>query len=255
VKTLNLKWLAAIAVAIASVAPTAAHAGNLVVAADVNIFDHAFSFPGDDEVPSIAVDPGNQQFLRNLLGNGNRVMFGGFRSPASTFSVMAGDNYFRSLPGVATTFDLDTLIPTKLAAVDLLILAMRDTPYAPQELDAIADFVHGDGTLFIVSENASYPQVNAIANSLLTHLNSGIAVSTDILEGAGYETLTGPSIAVTATTADVTTFTYGVSGTTTGGTPLFFNTDDHAFVTTAAVPEPATMAAAVAAIAMLGRRR
>lgn len=243
--------LTSLAVLVAGLSGTA-DAGLIVLSGDTNI---AEPLTGN----GTPINVGNQQFFRNVLGAGTRVLV------TNSNSVLADtdtNQFYNTLSGVTSTITSGPITSSLLGGVNLLVSVLPETAYTQTEIAAISTFSQAGGSLLILGEFGSYSATATVnINALLTGIGSGLRLTTDTID-AGYITVSGSRILSDPLTTGVSSFTYAATGAVTGGRDLFLTQGGTRFVAaegSAAVPEPSTLAlsgtAMLIGLAWANRRR
>ncbi len=194
----------------------------------------------------VGIDSGNQQFFTNILQGGSSVVvLQSTPSQGGTAAFFATDvnTFYNSLSGVTSTLISGTVTGAQLAGVNLFVAPIPDDSFTAGEIAAFGTFLSGGGSIFFLGENEAFATQNGFINAALTGLGSGMSIVNGFFD-SGFHTATGLQIAADPFTAGVNTFTYGAPSPVSGGTQIFFGTDDEPFVAyegAAPVPEPATM--------------
>jgi hypothetical protein len=209
-----------------------AAAGTVILSGDSNIADF-IGVSGDD----------NGVFFQNVLGAGTNVLIQEL-DPGTAAEGGEIATFYNTLGGV-TANQTTTSSITNLSGVNLFISMLPQTAYSSGEISAMSSFLAGGGTLFLIGEGQGYapggvslPFLNSALSSLGSPL-SFVPASHD----PGTHTASGGRIATNALTAGVNNFGYAYTSETIGGTPLFFDSTDAAFVEVSgsATPEPGTL--------------
>lgn len=214
-----------------------------------------------DFINSQNPDNDNFVFLRNLLGNGDRVVISPGALPAPGNSIL--NNFYGGLPGSTASVVTGTITPQSLESADLLIVALPFNPLTPQELAGVQDYLALGNTLFFIGENSTFAAQNAAINANLAALGSAIRINSEIQDpGTAVATIANGQILSHPLTSNVDTFVYGgfgVSGVS-GGAPLFLLRDGAtALVAVEPVPEASSLGlafiGATCLVAWRARRR
>lgn len=222
--------------------PHAALAQKFVLSGDTNI---SHELDGSDGVP---LDPGNQQFFRNVLGGGTKVaVFDSAFSPDASSDAATVNTFYNGLPGVTSTDFTGTITPTLLAGANLFVAEVPSSTFTPGETAALQSFSTGGGTIFFLGDGSDYAAVpNSNINAALTSLGSSLQLVNDTIDPVTYHMITGSNIAANPLTAGVASFSYAYTSQVSGGTNLFFTeTGSLPFVAETgfpSVPEASTTA-------------
>jgi hypothetical protein len=218
-----------------------AEAASIIVSGDTNIVN------GLDGQFIIPIDPGNQRFFNNILAGGHRVIVQGPLGTGQTgwtsvdSSALEVNNFYNS-EGINSSILSGTVTGSALAGADLFVKILPTAPSSPGEITVLRQFLSGGGTVFFVGENGHYPdftEEDTAINADLTALGSGLRINSDYYLEGEWTQITGSRIASDRFAAGVTSFSYGVTASVSGGTPLFFNLGDNKpFVAYESVPEP-----------------
>lgn len=218
-----------------------AQAGVIMLSGDGNITT--------DLLGGGAATAGNRQFFLNVLGSGNRVVIGAGSDIGSPTSFRTETNNFYNAQGGVTSTILNTPVTAAdLAGAELFISILPQVNYTAGELATLSSFLSSGGTVFFIGENGNFPSENAIINTGLAALGSGMSIIANSTFDSGFQTATGSQIATDPYTAGVTSFRYAAPSEllVDGGTALFFGHGMQPFIAyegsgNAAVPEPGSL--------------
>lgn len=217
-----------------------AGAGTIFVSGDTNIVN---PLAGTFGAP---VNVGNQTFFLNVLAGGSTVLV--LESVGSGSAANADgevNDFYNSQAGVSSSILSGDVTAAALFGVDLFFAPLPDDAFSASEIVALSDFLIGGGTIFFTGENIDVLLVaNSAINDALAALGSGMAIVPDVFD-AGFQTASGVQIVADPFTAGVASFTYAAPSQVSGGTTLFFGSEDQPFVayesTEAPVAEPGTL--------------
>jgi hypothetical protein len=213
---------------------------------------------GDSNTTDTLNAVGNEQtFFSNVLGGGNTVAVLDFianvyGSASNTDTEV--DTFFDSLAGVTSTLISGAVTDALLAGVDLFVVPLPDDNFAAAEVAAIADFLSGGGTLFLLGENNNvvFDIPNGAINQLLAALGSGMSLSDAALSGPGV-------LAVDPYTAGLNDLRFVAGSQVVGGTAIYSTQAGAGLIAregrVTQVPEPATLLLFGAAAGVAGLRR
>jgi hypothetical protein len=210
---------------------------ELFLSGDTNIIN---AIAGSEGAP---VDTGNKQFFTNILQGGSSVAVLQSDWAGSVSTVDTDLNaYYNTLAGVTSTIVSGTI--TSLAGYDLFVAPLPDHAFTAAEFLVFSNFLAAGNSIFFTGENNSsaFTSANAYLNATLAALGSSMTIVPSIFD-SGFHTGSGSQIAADPFTSGVNTFTYAAPSQVSGGTYLFFGTEEQPYVAyeTAAVPEPTTM--------------
>jgi len=217
-----------------------ASAATIFLSGDSNILNAVDGSFGE------AVNPGNQQFLRNILGAGTNVFVHdncGACSGSLTTGLSALNDYYNSVGGVTSSIVGGAVTAGALSGVNLFVSLLPSSAFSASEIAALNSF---GGDVFFLGENGSVAAINGNINAALAGLGSSMSVLSTTFD-LGFNTATGSQIAADPYTAGITSFRYAAPSelAVTGGTALFFGTGAEAFVAyeggRATVPEPISL--------------
>ncbi len=240
-RTTLVSAIAAIFWLVGPVAP--ASAGQILLSGDLNIAD----------IPGLA-NVGNQTFFQNVLGSGSTVLL---KSGLSGFESILSD-FYNGLGGVSSSV-LGVPIPitdAALSGVDLFVVMSPLTPFAASEIAAFSSFLSSGGTIFFIGDNAASPFQNSLINGALLALGSSMSILPNTTFDPGFWTTT--NIAVHPLTAGVGSLAYAAPSALSGGTPLFFGTNQgqpFVAVEDTVIPEPATLLLLATGLGAVAARR
>lgn len=249
------RWLAAVAMAFALTGAGAmqAMAANIFLSGDSNI---ANPLTGN----GTPVNPGNQQFFRNILGSATNVTLLNTSVP---FVNAPNDIsfFYSSLPGVTTSIFNGTVSAANLAGSQLFVVAVPQNSFSASELSAIVSYVAAGNSVFFLGENddPSFDVGNGAINAALAALGSSMSIVKDNFD-AGFKPTT---IGVDPLTAGVLSMVHAAPSRVAGGTQILFGTEEQPFfayetVGTSVVPVPASLPLLVGGLGVIGlamRRR
>lgn len=195
-------------------------------------------FASGDSTPAYyASSTGNDAFFLNILEGGTSVVAHELSSSSIGNKI---NNYYNSIPGLSSNYyDSFTLTSDFLLGVDLFITGLFQGELSSDELITLDNFVDSGGSVLFMGD---YNYQETGINSALSYIGSGMSLYNPISDtGTNITT----NIAVDPFTSGISEFTYGATYGVSGGTSLFFDSGNRAFVaydgTTAPVPEPSTM--------------
>jgi hypothetical protein len=196
----------------------------------------------------VSVDPGNQQFFKNILQGGTSVLILQGETIGATSEFYSHLTTFYSGLGATATLISGTVTGAQLTGVNLFIAPVPTDAFNASEITALNNFLNGGGSIFFLGENDYwFSNQNGYINDALAALGSSLSIvnAQNDMAMPTFPTATGSQIAADPFTAGVTTFTYAWTSDVAGGTYLFFDLEGQPFVeyggATGAVPEPATM--------------
>ncbi|MEI6317031.1 MAG: VPLPA-CTERM sorting domain-containing protein [Pseudomonadota bacterium] len=249
------RFLVALAMACALTGAGAmqAMAANIFLSGDSNI---ANPLTGN----GTSVNPGNQQFFRNILGSATNVVLLNTSVPF----IQAPNNisfFYSSLPGVSTSIINGTVSTASLAGSQLFVVTVPEDAFSASELSAIVSYVAAGNSVFFLGENndSSFDVGNNAINAALAALGSSMSIVKALFD-AGFNPTT---IGVDPLTAGVLSMVHAAPSRVSGGTQILFGTGAEPFfayetVGTSVVPVPASLPLLVGGLGMIGlalRRR
>lgn len=199
---------------------------------------HAAIFASGDNTPAYyAASSDNNVFFQNILQGGSHVL------THELYGTALGNNvsrYYDSLPGVSSTYlSTATVTDDLLSEVDLFVTGSFGGLFTSNEVDAVDRFLASGGSVLFMGD---YTQSVTNINSILTGIGSEMRLYGSCLD-RGTQYASGDRIATEPYTVGVSTFRYGYTYGVSGGTPLFLDSADRAFVSYEA--SPASMASVV----------
>lgn len=234
-----------------------AHAGELFVAGDTNIFDSLLG-GGDNNAP---LDVGNQRLLLNMLGQGKAVLVLDTTTERLTEMAELVCDYFRTVPGITASLTDGDITTDALTEFNLLIAAAPDRDFSTPEIEAMKSFLLKGGNILLTGENQhpAFVAVNYSVNAAITGLGSSLSLNPAYIDGGDYYQAT---ILSDHFTKGVTTFSFAYTSQIDGGVPLFKASQGRTFIARETiVPEPisatltATICGAFAMSRLLRRTR
>lgn len=194
-------------------------------------------------IPPTPIDPGNQQFFRNILGTGTHVLV---ESDYDLRPANSIDTYYNSLAGVHSS---TVLSPTtvSLSGIDVYICILPPLAYSATDAAALRAFVDNGGTAVFLGDNAFFGGYNSAINQDAAAIGTNLRIVNASLD-PGTHTASGAQIGANPLTNGVDTFSYAYTSTVStsaGGVPLFFASGGQTFVAAeqiSAAPEPASLA-------------
>jgi hypothetical protein len=206
---------------------------SLIVSADGNIATYLNY--------GASTNPGNQQFFSNVLGDGKNVLvyenvgWGG----SQDFDINV-NSYYNTLSGVSSKVT-KSVTDALLADIDLFVAAVPDKAFTSSELNSLNTFYNNGGSIMFLGENNSFARENAYINAALVALGSGMSIQVSDWEPA--TTISGNHIANDPLTAGVNSLTYAWQSEVTGGTALFYGSNNKTLIAyeTKSVPEPSIL--------------
>ena len=250
------RFLVALAMAFALTGAGAmqAMAANIFLSGDSNIAD---PLTGN----GTSVNPGNQQFFRNILGSATNVAL--LNTSVLFMQVVPDDisSFYSSLPGVSTSIINGTVSTASLAGSQLFVVTVPEEPFSASELSAIVSYVAAGNSVFFIGENNGtlFDVGNNAINAALTALGSSMSIVKALFDVDYSPTTIGGD----PLTAGVLSMVHGGPSRVSGGTRILFGTGDQPFfayetVGISVVPVPASLPLLVGGLGMIGlalRRR
>ena len=180
----------------------------------------AMIFASGDNTPAYyAADSDNNTFFQNILQGGTSVLVHEVGRKLSL--------YYDSLSGVSSSYTGSADVTTSLlSGVDFFVTSLYEGALAESEISAIASLLNSGGSVLFMGDY-NYPVTNI--NSALAALQSDMRLN-EALSDLGIWYATGSHIATDPFTTDVSRLTYGYTRGVSGGTPLFFDSGDRAFM-------------------------
>lgn len=245
-------WITVLATAFSSVPAWAA----IYLSGDGNLLDALTGIPN-----SVNVDPGNQQFFRNVLGGGTRVavLQNTYPGCCESFDEQISQ-FYNGEPGVTAATIVGTVDAASLNGVDLFLSAVPDDAFTASEFNAMQGLLNSGGSIFFLGENSLFGPYNDRINDAMIALGSPLRIVGDGID-PGYHTVGSNRIAADPTTVGVNTFTYAFTSqvpAVAGGKTLFSTLAGQPFLAVSRIPEPGTgiLAAVTLLCGMLvGRQR
>ena len=185
----------------------------------------AMIFASGDNTPAYyAADSDNNTFFQNILQGGTSVLV------HEAAGSMLGGNlsaYYDSLPGVSSSYTGSADVTTSLlSGVDFFVTGLFGGALAESEISAIASLLNSGGSVLFMGD---YRDPVTSINSALAALQSDMRLN-EPFSDSGICYATGSSIATDPFTTGVSSLTYGATRGVSGGTPLFFDSGDRAFM-------------------------
>jgi hypothetical protein len=204
-----------------------------------------------------SINSGNQNFFRNVLGEGTKVLIQNEYVPPETGSgTNALNNFYNGLSGVTSTTDYpgSEITSSLLAGIDLFVFRPR-TAFTSSEATALIQFVSGAGKFLLIGENSTLDVAQASVNELLVAMGSAMRLQNSAI-GVGF--VTTPNINVDPLTEGVASMSYNFTNSISGGTPLVRTADASgviiAYENFVAVPEPGSALLSGFAVMVLALR-
>lgn len=190
-------------------------------------------FASGDSTPAYyASDADNNVFFLNVLEGGNNVV---------VHETLVGSNintYYDSLAGVSSSYYSDTLVTASLlSGIDLFVTGMVEGAFTESELNVLTNFVDTGGSIYFMGEYDYSPDG---INAALNHLGSAMSLYEPYIDPGNWYA-TGDKIALDPFTTGVSSFRYGATYGVSGGTGLFFDSQDRAFIAYDPVPVPGAL--------------
>lgn len=195
---------------------------------------------GDSTLGYNVFEDDNDIFFQNILEGGASVasheLYG-----TSTSSDIGNriNSYYNSLSGVSSIYyDSFTLTGGFFQGVDLFITGLKQGELSTGELSALDSYVDSGGSVLFMGE---YGLSKDYINDALSYIDSGMSLFGDPSDSG---TNTTTDIALDPFTTGVSELVYGYTYGVDGGTSLFFDSGQRAFLAyeAAPVPEPSTVA-------------
>ena len=214
-----------------------ADAQTVILCADSSITAGLYGFGAPND---------NAVFFRNVLGAGTSVgVVSGDYFPDEPANL---NRFYNSLPGVTCRIFSGPLTPAALSSLDMLIVNVPDDAFTASEAAAVRNFLVSGKTLYVLGENSTVPDADAI-NTDLADVGSQLRLIPTLVDGGTLAaTQANHQIVSDPLTAGVGKLSYGGAGIslTSGGQPLFLASSGAPFVTVqrpaaSNVPEPGTM--------------
>ena len=180
----------------------------------------AMIFASGDNTPAYyAADSDNNTFFQNILQGGTSVLV---HEVGYNLSV-----YYDSLSGVSSSYTGSAEVTTSLlSGVDFFVTGLYEGALVGSEISAIASLLNSGGSVLFMGD---YRDPVTSINSALAALQSDMRLYRPISDqGTCYAT--GSRIATDPFTTGVSSLTYGATYGVSGGTPLFFDREDRAFM-------------------------
>lgn len=210
---------------------------------------------GDNTPAYYAAYGDNSVFFNNVLQSGTSVLAHEMYGTALGNNL---SNYYDSLAGVNSSYiDRADVTADLLTNVDLFVTGSFGGGFTDSEIGAIDSFLDTGGSVMFMGD---YTQTVDNINNALTALGSNMQLYGDPMD-CGIHYATGDNIAVGPFTAGVSSFKYGFTYGVSGGTALFFDSTNRAFMahessSASTVPAPAALSLmGTGLLSLLGYRR
>lgn len=213
-------------VTIGLIASSSLRGGTIVLSGDVNIIDPL----------SKSINPGNQQFFKNVAGDGSSVLVD---AGADFFEDLFGTrltSFYSGVPGLTTSRNtVNPLSDSLLSGIDLLAIILPSSGYGVSEIAAISNFLGTGGTIFFLGDQRLFPTQNTNINNALSALGSSMSIVPGVNIDAGdplFDVTGAGQITANSLTAGVNSLSYSVPSKlqVVGGTSLVRGSNGNSFI-------------------------
>jgi len=217
-----------------------ADAATIFLSGDVNILTSLDGSFGD------VVNPGNQQFFKNILGSGTHVVIhDASAAPFSGALINTVNTFYSSLSGVSSSVLSGSVTSAALSGANLFISMLPGTEFSAEAVLALSTF---GGDILFIGDSAEFPEYvadNTRINAALSGLGSSMSLLSTTF-GRGGAVARGSQIAADDPyTLGITAFSFSVpSEISVGrGKALVFGRRGEPFVgyEVVGVPESASL--------------